>query len=116
MREIHALNKVSPLHVPGNFPYRERRPRSKTSPITREELCKKCKGCASVCPTAAITVEDKIITNQDVCILCCACVKSCPQKARVMDDPHIRQTAERLNIIVVGGKSPKSIYNGTSLV
>lgn len=97
LRDIYALNKVPPLHVPGNFPYRERVIRSRTSPITQKKLCKKCKECATVCPKGAITLEDTIITDQNVCILCCACIKICPTGARFMEDPRIKQVAERLS-------------------
>jgi len=97
MRDIHTLDDISPLHVPGNYPYREWTKSSGISPITQETLCDKCEICATVCPTAAIVVQDTVETDPGACIWCCACVKNCPTGARVMDDPRTRQFAEWLN-------------------
>jgi ferredoxin len=107
IRDIHAFNEIYPLHVPGNFPYREKGKTSKTSPITQKTLCTICKKCATVCPTAAITVEDTVITDQNVCILCCACVKNCPTGARVIEDQRIKQVAERLSVNCSRRKEPE---------
>lgn len=107
LRDIHTLKEVLPLQVPGNFPYQERETRPKTSPITQEQLCKKCKQCASVCPKAAITLMDTTITDQNICILCCACVKNCPTGARVIADPRIKQRAETLSINCRRRKEPE---------
>jgi len=97
IENTRALEDISPIHVPGDFPYRERGKSSRISPITHEQICTKCETCVTVCPTAAITLDEKIITDQDACILCCACVKNCPTKARVMEHPRIKQFAERLS-------------------
>ena len=86
---IHAISEMKTLHVPGNFPYRERIIRSRKSPMTQEQLCKRCRECIEVCPKAAITLENTIITDQNVCILCCACVKICPEGSRTMEDLEI---------------------------
>jgi ferredoxin len=94
---IQTPEEISPVHVPGNFPYRERPTRSKISPITKDPLCIQCGTCVDVCPTAAITLEEKIRTDQEACIRCCACVKNCPTHARVMEHPRIKQIAERLS-------------------
>jgi ferredoxin len=96
MGEIHNLDEVLPLQVPGNLPYEERGKASKTSPVTQEALCSKCGRCAAICPTAAVVLRETVITDQDVCILCCACVKNCPAGARVMRDAGVRRLAEWL--------------------
>jgi ferredoxin len=97
MRDIHALDEIPPLHVPGNLPYKEQMKSSRTSPITLENLCTKCEKCATVCPTAAIVVRDTVATDPDACIWCCACVKNCPTNARVMEHPRIRQSVKWLS-------------------
>lgn len=107
IRDIHALTEISPLHVPGNFPYRERAEKLKTSPITKETLCKTCEQCVAVCPTVAITFKDAVITDQNICILCCACVKICPTGARVIEDPQLKQRAEKLSINCRKRKEPE---------
>ena len=74
---------VSPVTVPGNFPYRE----AGNMPFTPICLpaCGKCGACVAVCPTKAMVMdEDGIKTDVDTCILCMACTATCPKKARVL--------------------------------
>lgn len=90
-----SINALSPLHVPGNYPYKERKPSTETppTPITIADLCTLCGDCAAVCPTDAITVGDTVITKAAACIQCCACTRACPTGAQVMEDPRILRTA-----------------------
>lgn len=104
---IRTLDEISPLQVPGNYPYKERRVLSGIAPITQEPLCAKCETCASVCPTAAIMVRDTVVTDRSMCIRCCACVKFCPTGARAMEDPRIRQVAEQLMSTCSKRKDPE---------
>ena len=60
------------------------------SPVTREDTCILCGTCASVCPTAAISVNGSVVTAVGTCIRCCACVKSCPTGARVWEDDMMK--------------------------
>jgi ferredoxin len=93
---VSAAVVLSDLQVPGEYPYKEREQPSDIAPITQKALCGKCGTCASVCPTAAITVNDTVETDGYACILCCACVKNCPTGAREMDNPLIQRTREWL--------------------
>jgi ferredoxin len=61
------------------------------SPVTREAACTVCGMCASVCPTAAITINDSVTTEIALCIRCCACIKACPEEARVMEDDMFKK-------------------------
>jgi ferredoxin len=90
-----AIDALPPLNVPGNFPYKERKPSTETppAPTTIADLCTLCGDCATVCPTGAITVSDTVITKAAACIQCCACTRACPTGARVMEDPRILRTA-----------------------
>lgn len=92
---LGQLSGLPASHVPGNFPYKDRRPRppDPPAPITITDLCTLCGDCAAVCPTAAIIVGTNVITEAQACIACCACTRACPTGARVMEDPRIRQTA-----------------------
>ncbi|WP_028579984.1 4Fe-4S binding protein [Desulfogranum japonicum] len=75
------------LELPGSFPYEADGVRKlAVSPITKKDICTVCGTCASVCPTAAISVEEKVTTQTSLCIRCCACIKTCPEKARIMAD------------------------------
>jgi ferredoxin len=85
------------LEIPGRFPY-EGGPRSMSvSPVTKEDTCTVCGTCASVCPTAAISIEGSVTTKIELCIRCCACIKNCPTGARVMEDSEWKNIANWLN-------------------
>jgi ferredoxin len=93
---LKAFDEMSPIPVPGNFPYKELKLPSNISPNTQDDLCNGCGECAAVCPTAAITVSETILTDKSACIRCCACIKFCPTGARVMHDAHIMKTSQWL--------------------
>ena len=97
LKGIDSIDAVSQLEVPGNSPYKKRREPAEISPSTHGVPCTLCGTCASVCPVAAITVEETVVTDKLGCILCCACVKNCPTGARVMEEPMIKQMAQWLN-------------------
>jgi ferredoxin len=110
LRDIKAMDDMPPLQVPGNFPYIQLPPARdilQTYPATQETLCTKCETCVTVCPTAAITVNDKVITDTNACILCCACVKNCPTQARVMDSPRLRNIVEFMSKSLHERKEPE---------
>jgi ferredoxin len=107
IRNIRKLDEMIPLKVPGNFPYKELRMLSDIAPVTQEVICSKCATCASVCPTAAISVEDKVVSDSSLCIRCCACIKSCPTGARTMEDQRVRQLAEWLTTNCSERKEPE---------
>jgi ferredoxin len=107
VRKICALDEISLLRVPGNFPYKELQMLSNITPVTQETDCTKCEECVAVCPTAAITVGDTVVTDRGLCIRCCACVKFCPNGARVMLDQRIKQVAEKLSATCRERKEPE---------
>jgi len=98
VEKANTLEELPPLKVPGNFPYKEGMPAVDAVPKTLEDVCTLCGHCASVCPNAAITVNDEAVeTSAKLCIRCCACVKACPEQARIMDHPFINNIAKWLN-------------------
>ena len=95
--QLNTLDNMPPLHVPGNFPYKKWVERSEMAPVTIESLCTLCAECATVCPTAAITVEDSVVTTTNQCVRCCACIKKCPTGARKWENAWIDQIRKWLN-------------------
>jgi ferredoxin len=89
LKKNPVLDDMPALWVPGDFPYKEWDLPSGISPLSSETLCNLCEICSSVCPTAAITVEETVRTDPDVCILCSACIKKCSTGARGWADPGI---------------------------
>jgi ferredoxin len=85
------------LEIPGRFPYEGGARSLAVAPVTKEDTCTVCGTCASVCPTAAISVDGSVATAIDRCIRCCACIKSCPTGARVWEDGTMRKIATWLN-------------------
>jgi ferredoxin len=107
LEQLRQLDKIPLLHVPGNFPYKQRMDSFSISPITSEMLCTKCKKCATLCPTSAITINGSVLTNPEACILCCACIKNCPNGARIMEHPIINKKTEWLHTNFSERKEPE---------
>ena len=108
MEDLDSIDEVYQPQVPGNSPYKKRRKPAEISPSTQEDPCTLCGTCASICPVAAITVEETVETDKLACILCCACVKSCPTGARVVEEPMLKQMAEWLSTNCHTRKEPET--------
>jgi ferredoxin len=87
---------LSPIAVPGNFPYKPLGQKPPIAPTTVAEKCDQCGICVSVCPTGAITLNHLPETDANACILCCACIKECPTNARVNDSGFIKEKSQWL--------------------
>jgi ferredoxin len=85
------------LSLPGNRPYRDRKPRSGESPITDADECILCGACEEACPLGIVSVTDVVTTQASECIYCCACVKACPNGSRRIGSDHILHVAEWLD-------------------
>lgn len=80
---------IGELVVKGNYPYKEKGPKTPQTPLTVEDLCSGCGRCIDVCPVHTVRWEDRrIVSGAKACIKCCACVKECPHGARVFDTPY----------------------------
>jgi len=84
------------LEIPGRFPYEGGARAMAVSPVSQEDICTVCGTCASVCPTAAISINGSVATKTELCIRCCACIKNCPTGARVWEDSRMKTTANWL--------------------
>lgn len=108
MKDFKDVNSFSDLKIPGNFPYKERKPiSSDIHPETDKELCTLCGVCADVCPTNAITIQGAVITDGELCTLCCACVKYCPEDARFFDHPAVNAIRDNLVLNCSERKEPE---------
>jgi len=85
------------LEIPGRFPYEGGARSMAVSPVTKEDTCTVCGTCASVCPTAAISINGRVETKIELCIRCCACIKNCPTGARIWEDSMMKNIASWLN-------------------
>ena len=85
------------LEIPGRFPYEGGARSMAVSPVTKEDICTVCDTCASVCPTAAISINGSVATKIELCIRCSACVKNCPTGARVWEDSMMNTITNWLN-------------------
>lgn len=56
--------------------------------VTRDELkCTHCGACVTICPTAALYIDQKsrkVIFDSEKCIACELCVKACPPRAMIV--------------------------------
>jgi len=85
------------LEIPGRFPYEGGARSMAVSPETKDDICTVCGTCASVCPTAAVSINGSVATKIEICIRCCACVKNCPTGARIWEDDMMKRIANWLN-------------------
>jgi ferredoxin len=95
------------LEIPGRFPYEGGVRSMVVSPVTKEAPCTVCGTCASVCPTAAISINGSVATEIELCIRCCACIKNCPTGARVWEDDMMKTIANWLNENCSARKEPQ---------
>ncbi|MCB2194084.1 MAG: 4Fe-4S binding protein [Deltaproteobacteria bacterium] len=95
------------LDIPGRFPYEGGVAAMAVSPVSKEDLCILCGTCASVCPTAAVTVDESVATEVELCIRCSACVKNCPTGARVWEAPAMAKVTNWLHENCAARKEPQ---------
>ena len=100
-----TLAKDVPL--PGRFPYEGGARVMAVAPVTNVDRCTLCGVCAGVCPTAAITVDDRVTTAVEACIRCCACIKNCPEEARFWEDPMMLKISHWLHENCQARKEPQ---------
>ena len=97
IKAIKSPDALMDLEVPGRNPYEAKGARAMAaSPVTNEDTCTICGTCASVCPTAAISIKEAVATKIALCIRCCACIKNCSTGARGMQDSMWKSIANWL--------------------
>ncbi|UCG63134.1 MAG: 4Fe-4S binding protein [Candidatus Zixiibacteriota bacterium] len=98
IRSLQSADAQKDLKIPGRFPYAAGGARAMAiSPVTKEDTCTVCGTCSSVCPTAAISINESVATEIDLCIRCSACIKNCSTGARVWEDGTMKSIANWLN-------------------
>lgn len=98
---------ASGVTIPGRFPYEGGARAMTVAPVTVEDACTGCGTCATVCPTAAISVNGSAITEIEQCIRCCACIKACPEGIRFWQDSMMKTIARWLHENCSSRKEPQ---------
>ena len=95
------------LQVPGNYPYRERKPVSAVP--EGSDSCSGCGTCAAECPVHAIPEENPKSVNRDICFGCMRCVSVCPEAARAIPDA-VREKMLPIMSQVCSGRKENRLY------
>ncbi len=95
MVEGGDLSSLPGLFVKGNYPYKERKPKTVMLPETNE-LCGNCGTCAKNCPMEAIDFSNYSNIDAAKCIGCCSCVKKCPSGAKSMNSEPFKKIRRML--------------------
>lgn len=94
--DAKSLDEIAEPPIPGNRPYKERKPLPAGGPETDPELCTACGRCAPVCPVGAIDPKTPTVTDGEACTYCCACIKVCPVGARSLTMEPLRSFPAKL--------------------
>jgi ferredoxin len=107
---VEKNEKITPLEVPGNFPYKDGMGNAAFPFITVTKECDDCGICLGVCPKNAIAIDESntYSTIDEDCIFCCACVKACPQQARILKDSPMKEKAKWLSENCAQRKEPQT--------
>ncbi|MDU4960346.1 MAG: EFR1 family ferrodoxin [Sporomusaceae bacterium] len=113
--KIADQNKVEPVAVKGNRPYRSYYiPKNehdepvdirKVTPKTNSR-CTNCLLCVRFCPMGSIDRED-VSKVTGICIKCGACVKICPVQAKYYDDENYIRHKEELEVDFSDRREPE---------
>ena len=105
---LQSADEQKELKVPGRFPYAAGGAQAMAvAPVTKEDTCTVCGTCASVCPTAAISINESVVTEIDLCIRFSACIKNCPTGAKVWKDSKLKKMANLLSQYFRYPKEPR---------
>ena len=103
---LASADQAPDLIVPGDRPYKERKPRPPVDFIAVNDDCVQCGLCAKACPVDAIDPEDSAQMDIVKCIRCCACIKVCPQQARSKKPSWVVDAANWLAANCAARKEP----------
>jgi len=114
-KKLIGENKIEPIVVKGNKPYRKYyKPKNKegilvdirkVTPKTNDN-CKDCKLCVNVCPMGSIDSNDVSKLN-GICIKCGACIKKCPNGAKYYDDENYLRHKHELEMEFASRREPE---------
>lgn len=104
-----SMTTMSPLAVPGAFPYEGKTELWDVDFIAVDEgRCIQCGECIEACPMGAIDPDDGTKIDIKTCITCAACIKACPENARSIKPGQVLDAAKRLNEACREPKQPEN--------
>lgn len=88
--KLEADDRSTPL-IPGNRPYKP--DNAVVVPPVTADTCTRCRTCATMCPSQAISYANPKTTDASKCISCMRCIKVCPANARSLEENVAKKIA-----------------------
>lgn len=110
MQKLSNDQVNSDIHIPGNSPYKEGMKNLPFTPVVDNDNCTECEECIAVCPTGAISLNERIEINAETCIFCCACLKTCPVECISLKTTPMEEKAKALSANCKERKEPQLFF------
>ena len=102
------LEKLLPIHVPGNRPYKI--PGSIPIFPSGTKTCKECGKCVELCPAGAIPKDRPKEVDETKCIKCGRCIVVCPTQSRKFQGMTYTMASMKFNLAYKERKEPEMFF------
>lgn len=107
-QKVLSQEKLLPIHVPGNRPYKI--PGSIPIFPSGTKTCKECGKCARLCPAGAIPAEHPKDVDETKCIKCGRCIVVCPTQSRKFQGMAYTMASMKFNISYKERREPDMFF------
>ncbi len=102
------LEKLLPIHVPGNRPYKI--PGSIPIYPSGTKTCNECGKCVELCPAGAIPKDRPKEVDETKCIKCGRCIVVCPTQSRKFQGMTYTMASMKFNLAYKERREPEMFF------